>query len=263
MSSGSRQLTLPLLETVVEEVPDDFEEPDSASPGPDRRNLPTAPWTTSSLYKQLVLLVDDSVRLSITDNRHNMITVNQRNGTLEVRLHRMFLFADAHTLTHLARFITRRDRRASRVLDDFIAHHRFLITRPRRPLTLRAKGAHYDLGASLERLKRHYGIRTSDVKITWGRATAYENVRMMALGSYSYEQRIIRVHPVLDDPRVPGYFLDWVVYHELLHHLLPVEKSGRKRRLHDSRFKRLEHQFPMYREAREWEKKQLPALLES
>ncbi len=263
MSSGPGQLTLLFPDgAAIDDVPEGA----GAGPrGPDAATQAdgAAAWTATSLAAQLAPLVNQPLHLHITDNRHTMLTVDPKHGTLEVRLHRMFLHADSHTLANLARYVVRRDRRSSRALDEFIAEHRHLITRPRRPMRIRTRGRHHDLRVSLDRLRRRHGFRTDGVQITWGRATAYEHHHVMALGSYSYEDRTIRIHPVLDDPRVPAYFLDWIVYHELLHHLLPVERRGEKRRLHDARFRRLERQYPLVREAREWEKLHLPALLES
>ena len=37
------------------------------------------------------------------------------------------------------------------------------------------------------------------------------------MGSYSVEDRLIRIHPTLDRPDVPRYYVAWIVYHEMLH----------------------------------------------
>ena len=82
-----------------------------------------------------------------------------------------------------------------------------------------------------------------------------------ALATYNYDTRTIRVSPVLDAPFVPAYVLQWVVYHELLHHLLPVTRSGGRFRYHTHQFRLYERAFRQYEEAKKWEKEHLEQLL--
>jgi predicted metal-dependent hydrolase len=74
-----------------------------------------------------------------------------------------------------------------------------------------------------------------------------------ALATYSYDDKTIRISPVLDAPDIPLYVIEWIVYHEMLHHVLPVERNQGRRQYHTSRFKSLERAFVRYEEARKWE----------
>ena len=78
---------------------------------------------------------------------------------------------------------------------------------------------------------------------------------------YSFDDRVIRVSPVLDAREVPRFVVEWVVYHELLHHVLPVEQAGGRSRYHTRRFKTLERAFAHYDEAKQWEEQNLEWLL--
>ena len=49
--------------------------------------------------------------------------------------------------------------------------------------------------------------------------------RSIKLGSYSATERLIRVHPALDRPWVPRYFVSYIVYHEMLHHVIPSSQG--------------------------------------
>jgi hypothetical protein len=68
--------------------------------------------------------------------------------------------------------------------------------------------------------------------------------------------------PGLDQPFVPGWFLRYVLYHEMLHSVVPdkVLSQGR-RRVHTEEFNRRERQFPGYRRARRWEEENLSRFL--
>lgn len=83
-----------------------------------------------------------------------------------------------------------------------------------------------------------------------------------ALATYNYDDQAIRVSPVLDTKDVPDYVIDWIVYHEVLHHVLPVEESSGGRRLyHTRKFKLLERAFADFEKAKKWEQKHLERLL--
>ena len=70
--------------------------------------------------------------------------------------------------------------------------------------------------------------------------------------------RVIRIHPLLDQPFVPRWFLEYVLYHEMLHSVVPDEtNSAGRRRIHTAEFYRRERAFPRYRRARQWEDENL------
>ena len=73
---------------------------------------------------------------------------------------------------------------------------------------------------------------------------------------------LIRIHPVLDRRDVPLYFLESVVYHEMLHHHLGGVPDRAGRTVYHSRaFREAEARYPWHREALAWEKENLPHLL--
>lgn len=218
----------------------------------------------------LTLRLPECVDVVFTENRSTMISFRRRGGRLAVRLHRMFRHADEPVLDALARFIGNRDARSSEVLDAFIAEHQQEVrARPARQgaLDRPAKGRHHDLRAALARVGATYFGGSVDVGIGWGRAPSRgrpsrrRRSRSRALATYSYSERTIRVSPVLDSADVPEYVVDWIVYHEILHHVLPVEEADGKRRYHTERFRLLERAFAEYDAAKAWELRNLERLL--
>jgi hypothetical protein len=216
----------------------------------------------------LTVLLPHPVDVVFTDNSSTMVSFKERLGRLELRLHRMFRHADDGVLGTLARFVLSRDRAASRDLDRFIRRHRDEIrqTKRRAPSLGSASGRHQDLRAVLDTVCRDYFGGELDVKICWGRRSSRKRrrrgrTRSRALATYSYDARTIRVSPVLDSPDVPEYMLEWIVYHELLHHVLPIEHHSGRSRYHTGRFKALERAFRKYDEAKSWEEENLEWLL--
>jgi hypothetical protein len=73
---------------------------------------------------------------------------------------------------------------------------------------------------------------------------------------------VIRIHPLLDQPFVPRWFLEYVLYHEMLHSVVPEETDAAgRRRVHTEEFYRREKAFPRYRRARRWEDENLARFL--
>ncbi len=105
----------------------------------------------------------------------------------------------------------------------------------RRIGTIRSRGRVHDLESSWSDVNyRYFDSALSDVLVTWGQRTqpARGQARQsIKLGSYSATERLIRVHPVLDRDWVPRYFVAYIVYHELLHHLVPPVRVGGPRRV--------------------------------
>lgn len=80
-----------------------------------------------------------------------------------------------------------------------------------------------------------------------------KTVSRRRLGHWDADHKAVVISQVLDDPKVPEFVLDYVVYHELLHIMHPVKMgSGTKRRVHTATFKRDERKFPAWKEAEAW-----------
>lgn len=72
---------------------------------------------------------------------------------------------------------------------------------------------------------------------------------------------MIRIHPVLDHPDVPDWFVAFVLFHEMLHIAIPPEEGGKRRRVHTPRFRAAERQHPDYGRATAWEQQNIRALI--
>lgn len=158
-------------------------------------------------------------------------------------------------------------RSACRALDDWIASIVGTLGPPRLPRILE-RGAHHDLGELLlELLALEFRALRSErhpSAVTWGRRGPRGALRSLQLGSFDPETALIRIHPVLDQPAVPRWFVRYVLFHELLHGELNQPCSGAKRAQHHGReFRARESAYPDTARALEWQIRNLPALLRS
>jgi hypothetical protein len=202
-----------------------------------------------------------SVELTITNNRRRMVTARRHDAGYEVRAHHMFLDADDAAIAALARFCAG-DGRAQDAVQRFIHTHREVIgTRRRAQEQLRTAGRYHNLTALLAASLALLGDpELEPVQITWGKRS--RGKRSIRLGSYDFEQRLIRIHPALDQAWVPRYFVEFVVYHEILHALCPPDQGAHRRSVHTAAFRAKERLYPRYDDALAWETANLKRLLE-
>jgi hypothetical protein len=217
------------------------------------------------LERRLMHLIEDRCRLCITDNRHTMISSMREGRILRLRLHHMFLDADDATIRALARYVTRSDRRAERLLDEYIESNRHRIRRDgRRRPRLRTAGCHHDLAELFHELNTAwFGGMVESVRVTWGRRAPQQRRlrRSIRLGTYVAEDSLIRIHPVLDQPWVPRFFVAYVLFHEMLHVVVPAPVRNGRQCFHGREFRAHERRYPDYGRALAWEKKNLARLL--
>ncbi len=132
-----------------------------------------------------------------------------------------------------------------------------------RQLNLEDDGRYFDLRAMFDRLnERHFRGRLRGYKVVWGRRRKRRPKEYFVFGTIQEEDRVIRINPRLDQPFVPAWFLNYILYHEMLHTVVPDEigPAGR-RRVHTEEFNRREREYPNYRRARRWEEDNLARFL--
>jgi hypothetical protein len=216
-----------------------------------------------ALERKLRMAFPGPVILSITDNRHSIITHRVQRGVLHARIHHMFLDAPPAVVDALVRYVTRGGREASALLGDHIDDNGFRLARRKRNAPLVTKGKHHDLLALFTGINERYFGGSVHALITWGKrpTTGSKHRRTIKLGSYSAVDRLIRVHPALDRPWVPRYFVAYIVYHEMLHHVIPGSRGLGRVNLHPPEFKERERQFRHFERALEWETRHVGRLL--
>ncbi len=200
------------------------------------------------------------VKLQVTDNRTAMLTV-KRGKTPVVRLHHMFLFAPPPVVNAVALYVEKGSTGAGRVIDQYVFENdqRIRISKP--TSSSAARGTTHQLQEMLESLNREYFEGKVDATIAWASVPRRRARRSIRFGSYGHRERHIRIHPRLDHPLVPRYFVEFIVFHEMLHQVFPtVRKKGRAIH-HSPEFTAAEKRFKRHDEAMRWEKQNLKWLL--
>jgi hypothetical protein len=203
-----------------------------------------------------------AVRLSVTDNRSTMVSFRRLQSGLRLRVHHMFLDAPEQVVRAIADYAGRGEYQAGPILDDYIHGRQPLIRQERDGKTrLDARGQYFDLQTIFDQLNQDYfqgGIRA---KIGWGKMPLRRRRRSIRLGVYDHQTREIRIHPALDRSQVPAFFVQFIVFHEMLHQLFPSLHRQGRRVHHAQAFRDREKAFPWYAHALSWEKRNLRVLL--
>lgn len=258
MSTSSRQLQLDFAHLLAPAPTQEQarREPNRVAPKDDL--LEGAERLARALSEDLGL----PVRLAVTDNRSTMVSFRRATASLRLRLHHMFLDAPEPVVRAIADYAGRGRRTAGEVLDDFIRVKQPLIRRTREGgAPLEPRGQVYDLQELFDRINDRYFQGGISAAIGWGKFPGRRRRKSIRLGVYDHQTREIRIHPALDRIEVPRYFVEFIVFHEMLHQVFP-SSNGKGRRVHHPRaFRDREKAYPHYALAIAWERANMKVLL--
>jgi hypothetical protein len=114
------------------------------------------------------------------------------------------------------------------------------------PPALPPRGRVHNLDESFDRVNSTYfGGLMERPKIVWNRAPT-----MHKFGHYQTGRDTIMISVSLDDPGIPNYVIDFVMYHELLHKKHGSAPVNGRRQVHSPSFRADERRFAQYSEAK-------------
>jgi hypothetical protein len=111
-----------------------------------------------------------------------------------------------------------------------------------------AQGKVYDLERMFARLNRHYfqGELEKPV-LTWSKRRARS-----ILGHHDSVHDTITISKFLDSHDVPEFFVEYILFHEMLHIKHPARLINGRRYYHTAAFRSEEQRFPRYQASQEW-----------
>lgn len=210
-----------------------------------------------SLRSHFERMTGGLVSLTFTDNSVIMVSIKKKGEYLFLRLHKSFLDAGTEVLEEIGAFIRDRSRKTPH-LRKFIKENIACLPKKRpRKEEIRTMGRHHNLDEIYYAVNTQYFGGRISCLITWGTSNPEHSVRKRTLGSYSRDTDTIRINPFLDRKSVPRYFLEFVVYHEMLHSDTEVVEKNGRRLVHTREFEQRERLFRHYKGAVAWEKGKL------
>jgi hypothetical protein len=189
------------------------------------------------------------VRVTLTRNRRRLVSVRRTGRRIDVRLHEALTRAPAPVRDAVARFVADGCAESVRLIRAHVKAA--AVPAPARGIKLVTAGRHHHLDALMAEVAGRLPPHVAPA-ITWA-ADRRPGRRTVRLGTYDPERRLIRIHRLLDHPKVPLAVLRHVIYHELVHHVVGVGS-----RPHGPRFAALEARCPDRPAADAWIERHLP-----
>ncbi|MCB9745695.1 MAG: M48 family metallopeptidase [Alphaproteobacteria bacterium] len=194
----------------------------------------------------------ERVEVTVNANRRRVLSWRRSGDSLHLSVHHRVLDAPEQVLA----VVLRRDEAAWAVLLERFEAAPPPASAPRS--TLDPRGAVHDLTLPFQALNEtlldaRFSLGPA-LALGWGRWPRVPPRRGLRLGSCSGQPPQIRLHPALDHAHVPEWFVSFVLYHELLHLVVPPKRGASSRRqVHPPEFMQLERRHPRYDEAMAWE----------
>jgi hypothetical protein len=115
----------------------------------------------------------------------------------------------------------------------------------------RPEGKHYNLVEIFEELNgRFFFGLMARPEIGWSPSAS-----RTILGHYDSAHHAIVISRILDQPQIPRFVVEYVMYHEMLHLRYPDERKAGRRCIHTGDFRKAEAEFDRFKEANDWLRK--------
>jgi len=216
--------------------------------------------TFPELCDRLQALCHRPLRIQIHENRFAYVSVQpSKSGAVVLSIHRLFLYSSTPVLQALIHFALHRDLRSKAMIRQ-MAHLYFTRIQPPSPDfgKSNAQGKHIDLQVFYDQLNRSFFDGKIQVPVAWFDPPRYRTFRKITFGSYDRTIPLIRINRILDSSEVPLPFVEFIVYHEMLHTVCEARVDGRGRLwVHTPEFHRREALHPHYAFAKKWGKQSL------
>lgn len=241
----------------------------------ENRRAPASPTrvdrATSRLRRRVLELVPGEpvdVEVRYTRNTSTLASRSIRGSRVTLRVQEVFREAPDELLELLVDYLfqsrgTARAREARRRLIEYAANSPALPARRRRARPPAPPGGkHHDLELLRDELiTLHFPelANREPPAIGWTR-----RIQRRVMGKWVAPAAdgpgVIHINRLLDRLDVPELYLRYVVYHELLHELLPSRFENGRWIRHSPEFREREKKFPGFQAARDWERDHLEAV---
>lgn len=211
--------------------------------------------TALSFQRQLERAANRKVKLKINDNHSTMLSVKWEPDCTKVSMHRIFLDAPKNIMDAVACHIRKENSVVAPTVKAYIEDklRKLDYSHEIDQDDLSTEGNVYDLQAMYDEINAAYFNNKVKLMITWFGNPNHRSRSKVTFGLYFEPLRLIKIHRMMDRRFFPEYFVKFVIYHEMLHHVSPsyYDDKGRHR-IHTKQFKELEKKFLDYDRAEAW-----------
>lgn len=207
------------------------------------------------LIQELQKISSKKLDLKINNNRSTMLSVRWGGDCTRVSLHHIFLEAPPHVMKDVATYISGKKKIIAPSVKAFIEEKlsKMDCSNLLDLKKLSHEGEFYNLQEIYDRVNKYYFHNELKLHITWFGRHGQKNRSRVTFGLFYQHLKLIKIHRLLDSTLFPPFVIDYVVYHEMLHHLYPayVDEKG-IHHIHSKEFKQREAKFENFDLVRKW-----------
>lgn len=212
------------------------------------------PLSKEEFLQDLQQYTHRKLSIRFNKNRTTYLSGTQNRNRLWMSVHQEFLFARSPIRQAIVAYFENHRSQTGVLLKKY--YYEVISKKIEQKLTVyHTLGKVYDLKRIYDQLNNKYFNNRIKLSISWFTKPRYKRFCTITYGSYDQTLKLIKINELLDNKKVPKYFVEFVVYHEMLHHICPpfFDKNGR-RIVHTPFFKQKEREFSFFEWAKVWEK---------
>lgn len=205
--------------------------------------------TLCNIRRQLIYLTKQPIDLVVNRNKSTFIKVIFQTPIL-VSIHEAFLHANTSILHSLAQYILGHKNEEDS-LYTYILNHTKLY--PTNSVITHSKGDVYDLHLLYKKLNKTYFQNALTLQTTWWKEKHASSSSICTLGQFIDTLNLIKIHSLLDQAIIPHYVVENVLFHEMLHAIVPHKRTPNGRTsVHHKEFRSSERVYPLFDKAEAW-----------
>ncbi|HPC28613.1 MAG TPA: hypothetical protein PLI50_00150 [bacterium] len=199
-----------------------------------------------------------TITIKLTNNKKQILKIKcsgKESKTLEVNP--IFINAPNEVIEDIANFISGNNKKSSK--SRIIKYVRTTLSEKNQDIKIKLNpfGNVYNLNDIFEKLNKQYFNGLISSRITFGRNRHNSRKRSIVFGNYDPQKNIIRINRALDNHNIPYFFVEYIVFHEMLHACMYFSGVSAMSMGHSKRFKSKEKIYPLLKKAKKWEKDNL------
>ncbi|HOL35546.1 MAG TPA: SprT-like domain-containing protein [bacterium] len=197
------------------------------------------------------------IHIETTSHRKTLVQViTGPGGEKTVKIHHHLVKGPPEILIAIADFIAGKEKKKNRrLIIEYVKKNQHLFLKQYKT-RINYTGKFYNLKQIFDKINaQFFDRRLSSVNITFGKRYNGKRHRSIVFGNYCPEINLIRINRVLDSDSVPEFFVEYIVFHEMLHAYLYL--SDFKTTCHTKTFKNMEKKYPYLEQAEQWKRQNL------